>query len=41
MGWNDSPVVLGADPQGETERRFYFSGKIQQVMVLTWGPEGH
>ncbi|MEG1201408.1 MAG: LamG-like jellyroll fold domain-containing protein [Comamonas sp.] len=33
---NNSPVVIGADPQGATERRFHFSGKIQQVMVQKW-----
>ncbi len=33
---NNSPVVIGADPQGATNRRYFFSGKIQQVMVQKW-----
>ncbi len=33
---NNSPVVIGADPQGQTDRRFFFKGKIQQVMVQKW-----
>jgi len=33
---NDSPVVIGADPQGATERRYFFKGKVQQVMVQKW-----
>jgi hypothetical protein len=33
---NDSPVVIGADPQGATSRRYFFNGKIQQVMVQKW-----
>jgi hypothetical protein len=36
VGANDSPVVIGADPQGATSRRYYFKGKIQQVMVQKW-----
>lgn len=36
VGLNNSPVVIGADPQGATDRRFYFNGKIQQVMVQRW-----
>ena len=36
VGLNNSPLVIGADPQGATDRRFYFSGKIQQVMVQRW-----
>ncbi len=36
VGANNSPVVIGADPQGAIDRRFYFSGKIQQVMVQRW-----
>jgi glycerophosphoryl diester phosphodiesterase len=36
VGLNNSPVVIGADPQGATRRRFYFSGKIQQVMLQRW-----
>lgn len=34
---NDTPVVLGADPQGQRDRRFFFSGKVQQVQVQRWG----
>ncbi len=41
VGQNDSPVVLGADPQGATERGYFFSGKIQHAMVLSWGGQGH
>lgn len=33
---NDSPIVIGADPQGASERRYFFKGKIQQVMVQRW-----
>jgi hypothetical protein len=33
---NYSPIVLGADPQGATDRRYFFKGKIQQVMVPRW-----
>lgn len=36
VGANDSPVVIGADPQGATSRRYFFDGKIQQVMVQKW-----
>ena len=36
VGLNDSPVVIGADPQGATTRRYFFKGKIQQVMVQKW-----
>lgn len=36
VGLNHSPIVIGADPQGATERRFYFNGRIQQVMVQRW-----
>jgi hypothetical protein len=36
VGVNDSPVVVGADPQGATDRRYFFKGKIQQVMVQKW-----
>jgi glycerophosphoryl diester phosphodiesterase len=39
VGANGSPIVIGADPQGTTSQRFYFSGKIQQVMVQRW--HGH
>ncbi|MEO2164251.1 MAG: hypothetical protein ABGY29_17165 [bacterium] len=37
VGWNNSPVLLGADPQGAGSPRFYFSGKVQQAQVQTWG----
>ncbi|WP_298929558.1 LamG-like jellyroll fold domain-containing protein [uncultured Ramlibacter sp.] len=33
---NNSPVVIGADPQGATDRRYFFKGKVQQVMVQKW-----
>ena len=36
VGQNNSPVVIGADPQGATDKRYYFKGKIQQVMVQRW-----
>jgi hypothetical protein len=36
VGLNNSPVVIGADPQGAIERRYFFKGKIQQVMVQRW-----
>jgi hypothetical protein len=39
VGANGSPIVIGADPQGTTSQRFYFSGKVQQVMVQRW--HGH
>lgn len=35
---SDSPLVLGADPQEVTGRRYHFSGKIQQAQVQRWGP---
>jgi hypothetical protein len=35
---NDVPVLLGADPQ-EGPSRFYFSGKVQLVLVQNWS--GH
>ena len=38
VGLNDSPVLLGADPQGTESSRFHFSGKVQQVQVQAWGP---
>ena len=34
---NDTPVVLGADPQGPDERRFFFDGDVQHVQLLRWG----
>ncbi|QET05232.1 hypothetical protein FOB72_24705 [Cupriavidus pauculus] len=36
VGLNTSPIVIGADPQGATDRRYFFQGKIQQVMVQRW-----
>ncbi len=39
VGANGSPILIGADPQGTTSQRFFFSGKIQQVMVQRW--HGH
>ena len=33
---NNSPIVIGSDPQGATDRRFFFKGKVQQVMVQKW-----
>jgi glycerophosphoryl diester phosphodiesterase len=37
VGLNNSPVLLGADPQGTASSRFHFSGKVQQVQVQRWG----
>ena len=34
---NNSPIVVGADPQGPDNQRFFFSGKIQTVSVQSWG----
>ncbi len=33
---NDSPVRLGADPEGATSTRYHFSGKIQMAMLQKW-----
>lgn len=33
---NNSPITLGADPQGATQQRYFLSGKLQQVSVLAW-----
>lgn len=33
---NDSPVVIGADPQGAATRRWWFTGRIQTVHVASW-----
>ncbi len=40
---NDSPVTLGADPQGPVDTRFHFNGKIQMAMLQTWAdhPSDH
>ena len=37
VGLNNSPVLLGADPQFWASSRFHFSGKVQQVQVQRWG----
>ena len=34
---NNSPIVIGADPQGAIDRRFYSSAKIQRLNVQSWG----
>jgi hypothetical protein len=36
VGLSASPIVIGADPQGLKDRRYFFNGKIQQVMVQRW-----
>jgi glycerophosphoryl diester phosphodiesterase len=36
VGLNDSPVVVCADPQGASSKRYFFKGKVQQVMVQKW-----
>jgi hypothetical protein len=33
---NDSPVVLGADPEGVSDTRFHLTGRIQMAMVQKW-----
>jgi hypothetical protein len=33
---NDSPITLGADPQGWTDTRYHFDGKIQMMSVQRW-----
>ncbi len=33
---NNSPIIIGADPQGPNNTRFHFSGKIQMVNVIKW-----
>jgi glycerophosphoryl diester phosphodiesterase len=33
---NDVPVLLGADPEGLTDTRFHFSGRIQMAMLQKW-----
>jgi hypothetical protein len=33
---NDSPITVGADPQGWSDSRYHFNGKIQTVMVQKW-----
>ena len=34
---NNSPIVIGADPQGAVNRRFHTSAKIQRINVQSWG----
>lgn len=36
VGLNNSPIVIGADPQGAVDRRYFFNGRVQQVMVQRW-----
>ncbi|MBI3369026.1 MAG: hypothetical protein HY021_11480, partial [Burkholderiales bacterium] len=36
VGLNNSPIVIGAVPQGTADRRHFFNGRIQQVMVQRW-----
>ena len=36
MGLNDSPIVLGADPQGTGATRWSFDGAINTAKVLDW-----
>ncbi|MFT7626360.1 MAG: glycerophosphoryl diester phosphodiesterase, partial [Myxococcota bacterium] len=33
-----SPLLVGADPQGIAESRYYLSGRIQHAQVLRWAP---
>jgi hypothetical protein len=33
---NDSPVTLGADPEGTSATRYHFSGRIQTAQLQTW-----
>ena len=33
---NDVPALLGADPQGLTDARYHFTGRIQMAMLQTW-----
>ena len=33
---NNSPIVVGADPQGASNARYYLSGSIQHILVLSW-----
>ena len=33
---NDSPVRMGADPQGSYGARFFFDGRVQMVNLQTW-----
>ncbi len=33
---NNSPIRLGADPEGSSDSRYYFNGKIQTISVQKW-----
>ena len=33
---NNSPIRIGADPEGSSGHRFYFDGKLQMVSVHKW-----
>jgi hypothetical protein len=33
---NDSPVTVGADPEGTLSTRFHFEGRIQMAMLQRW-----
>ncbi len=33
---NNSPFVVGADPQGAVNRRYYFEGSAQWIKVVSW-----
>lgn len=33
---NNSPWLIGADPQGSDDQRFFFNGKVQMVSVQRW-----
>ena len=33
---NDSPIRIGADPEGGTNSRFHFDGQIQLISVHRW-----
>ena len=33
---NDVPVLVGADPQGLTDTRYHFTGRVQMAMLQHW-----
>ena len=33
---NNSPAIIGADPQGTTGAGYFFDGKIQQITIVKW-----
>lgn len=33
---NDSPVTVGADPEGTSDTRFHFEGRVQMTMLQKW-----